>query len=59
VTLDEKPSDSMHLFYIADQFIAGYDLRRGIPVIEVGAISSEWDGCKDLAEAIISTLQRP
>ncbi|MEP6896726.1 MAG: hypothetical protein ABI986_14065 [Chloroflexota bacterium] len=59
VTLDEKPSDFTHLFYSADQFIAGYDLRRGAPMIEVGAISSEWNGCKVLAEAVISTLQAP
>jgi len=59
VTLDEKPSDMMHLFYIADQFISGYDLRHGIPVIEVGAISSEWDECKVVAENVLGTLHTP
>ncbi len=59
VTLEESPPDFVSLFYLADQFISGYDLRRGAPVLEVGAVPSEWAECKIRAEEVLSTLHPP
>jgi len=45
--------------YIENQSVDGYDYDLGLPVLMILASQSEWDQCKTLGEAVLSTLRIP
>jgi hypothetical protein len=45
--------------YIENQSVDGYDYDLGLPVLMILASQSEWDQCRTLGEAVLSTLRVP
>jgi hypothetical protein len=45
--------------YIENQSVDGYDYDLGLPVLMITASKSEWNQCKNLGEAVLSTLRVP
>lgn len=45
--------------YIENQSVDGYNYDLGLPVLVITASKSEWNQCKNLGEAVLSTLRVP
>lgn len=56
---EDSPPGLTGALYIENQSISNFDYTYGLPVLMITASKSEWDRCKTLGEAVLSTLRVP
>jgi hypothetical protein len=59
-SFDDMVPGEIHAFYFEDEAIPNFEYEKyGIPVLQLGAVESEWQDCRRLGEELIATIHLP